>query len=302
MTTTASRPAWELRLAASGVPRSAVLVLLAVVLVVWTASTWPRLTLPFAGAAAPMVDAVDRDVLYDGVGLSDEEADGVRGAIGTRPIVMLFTPERAAGDPRAGDVCTSVDSRVTGVFVVLVSGGEFSYLCGTETVPHRGEWFGFDVYTVTALGRTLTYLDGMPVQQAQSAALLYDAWVRADRLAPSERELRADDDSVLAATGLAAAVVGGIVVAVLALRGFLLLLVSLRVRAERRRRQRELLDDRLAELALTVVAASPADPRRSGAAPAVAAGYLELVVDVREHPGRVAAQVERAEELLRRTP
>jgi hypothetical protein len=283
------RPAWEIRLAAAGVPRSVVLVLLIAVLVGWTALAWPRLTLPFAGAAAPIVAAVDRDVLYDGTGLSDEETAGVRGAIGTRPIVMVFVPEVED----AGDLCASVDSRVTGVFVVLVSGGGFSYLCGTESVPHRGEWFGFDVYTVTALDRTLTYLDGMPVQQAQSTALLYDAWVRADRLAPSERALRAADDSVLAAAGLAAAVVGGTVVAVLALRGFLLLLVSLRVRAERRRRHRELLDDRLAELALTVVAAGPADP---------VAGYLELVVDVREHPGRVAAQLERAEELLRRSP
>jgi hypothetical protein len=83
---------WELRLAASmggGVPRPLVLVLLIALLITWTVVAWPRLTLPLSGAA-PMVAVADQDVVYDGVGLSSDELAGVRGAIGSRPVVMLF--------------------------------------------------------------------------------------------------------------------------------------------------------------------------------------------------------------------
>lgn len=97
------------RRAASG--RAVLLAALMVVLLGWTVLAWPRVTLPFS-AYASVVDKLDTDVVADaGLGLTDEQLAGIRGAIGTRPVAMVFLP---ADGPSESEVCQAVSPRWPG--------------------------------------------------------------------------------------------------------------------------------------------------------------------------------------------
>ena len=281
---------------ATRVPRPAsrgvILALLIGLLAVWTWATWPRLIQPFS-ASAPVVDALDTDVLYDADGLTDEQVAGIRGAIGDRPITFAFIP---ADYPEADrDLCRGVIRVLPDVQFIIVREGEFDYACTGDDVRTTGQddlhGFAYEL----ELNYALDLLDD-PVAQAQAAALTHDNLVQNGKLADEQREFRTPWGDVARTLGVAVGVLAAILLMLFGLRT-----VSLRsaVRKDRDRRQEQIrdeLDDALAELALVVVDRSPDDPRRPG--PPVAAEYVTLLEQARTASGGWQELLQRARELL----
>lgn len=167
---------------ASATARMGVLWILVLILLGWTWLAWPRLTLPLSPMAS-IVDTLDTDVAYDGgAGLTDEQLEGIRGAIGTRPIVMVFLPDDD-GAPTERDVCQGVSSRLPQVQLVIVRGPDGSYGCTGEKVPvipdNSGDLRGFP-YELRINAALDLVAD--PVAKAQGAALVHDSMVRSDLL------------------------------------------------------------------------------------------------------------------------
>lgn len=273
-------------------------------LIGWTVLTWPRLTLPFS-AYAPVVHTLDTDVVADaGVGLTDDQRAGIRGAIGTRPIVMVFLP---ADGPGESEVCKAVSPRIPDVQLIIVKGDDGRYGCTGERVPVINDGNGPDDLRGLAyelrLGAALRFVAD-PVAKAQAAALVHDSMVTNGRLEPAERSLRTPWAQVALTVLIVGAVLAGIL---LVLTGLRWLASYLRARGARRRDQERLrdeLDDALAELALAVVDATPDDPRAAGTDVADvdrAAGYVDLLTRARTASGGWAGLLRRARELLEST-
>ncbi|MTD17243.1 hypothetical protein GIS00_25255 [Nakamurella sp. YIM 132087] len=257
-------------------PRRMLLLVLVALLAGWTWAFWPRLTLPFS-EAANAVEVLDSSVVYDQGTLDQEQRAGVAGAVGTRPLMLAFL---AGDDTDAGDFCSAVVERIDGVILLVIQDGEFAYECWSEDLPYTDDsWVAFDAYLSRSLDLSTRYLDDRPVDIARTAALQYDSMVRSGRLVAGEREFRAPVGATLAGVGVALGVVAGVVLVVVGIRALALVAVSSRARTEALRRRREDLQDVLDELALVVVGAAPADPRRTAMQPwaaGTAAGYADL--------------------------
>lgn len=258
--------------------RVVLLILLLAALAGWTVIAWPRLTLPFS-PYAPIVHALDTDVLYDdGVGLSDEQKAGIRGAIGTRPVAMVFLPDDG---PSESAVCKAVSPRIPDVQLIIVKGPDGRYGCTGDDVPViNGSGTDDDLrglaYEIRINAALQLVAD--PVAKAQAAALVHDSMVLGGRLADGDRELRTPWAQVLTTVLIVAGVLAGILLLLHLLRWSALYLRARRMRRAEQERLRDDLDDALAELALAVVRATPDDPRRGGPdEPDRAAGYVDLL-------------------------
>lgn len=277
--------------------RVTLLWLLIVALVGWTYFAFPRLTLPLsAGAAA--VQSLDTDVFHDGVGLTPQQQEGIREAIGTRPVAMVFVPEDQ-DDPSVSDLCKAISPRLPRVELVLVQGPGGSYGCSGDDVPFLlaadqklfGAQAAYEMRISGALG-----LVADPVGKAQALALVHDSMVMTGRLAPEERTLRTPWLQVLTTLLIVAGVLAAVVLALTGLRWWAHYLAVRKTRRQRQEELRDRLDDALAELALVVVARTPDDPRQqTGDA---AADYVELLNLARTIDGGWGELLERATTLL----
>lgn len=271
---------------------------LVLILIGWTVVAWPRLTLPFS-ADAPIVETLDTDVVADaGVGLTDEQKDGIRGAIGTRPITMVFLP---TDGPDEYTLCKSVSPRLPDVQLIIVKDADGRYGCTGDDVPVINQSSVSDDLRGLAyelrINAALRYVAD-PVAKAQAAALVYDSMVNNGKLAPGDRELRTPWAQVGRTLLIVVGVLTGILLLLVGLRR---LALYLRVRRTRRRDQervRDELDDALAELALAVVDAIPDDPRVAGAASDRAAGYADLLTRAATATGGWAGLLRQARALL----
>lgn len=284
---------------------------LILILLGWTWIAWPRLTLPLSSVAS-MVDTLDTDVVYDGgVGLTEEQKDDIRGAIGTRPITMVFLPDDDDA-PDESDVCQGVSSRLPEVQLVIVRGPGGSYGCTGDKVPVKPD-NGGDMRGLPYELRINYALDFVadPVAKAQGVALVHDSMVRSDRLAQDERSFRTPWTQVLFTLLI---VVGVLAAVLLILNGLRWLALYFRAKRNREAEQEQLrddLDDALAELALVVVDQTPEDPRAPrGSAPrsstglgstgrdSAAAGYVDLLGRARTAGGGWAGLLREARALL----
>ena len=283
------------RRAASG--RAVLLAALMVVLLGWTVLAWPRVTLPFS-AYASVVDKLDTDVVADaGLGLTDEQLAGIRGAIGTRPVAMVFLP---VDGPSESEVCQAVSPRLPELELIIVKGADGRYGCTGDDVPIRDPGRDDDLRGLAyeiRLNAALRFVAD-PVAKAQAAALVHDSMVTNGRLEPQERAVRTPWAQAAGTLLIVAVVLAGILLILIGLRR---LALYLRVRRTRRQEQEQLrdeLDDVLAELALAVVEATPADPRDAGPDPDRAAGYVDLLTRARTADGGWAGLLRQARELL----
>lgn len=264
----------------------------------WTWIAWPRLTLPLSPMAS-IVETLDTDVVDDGgVGLTDEQKDDIRGAIGTRPIAMVFLPD---GDdaPAESAVCKAVSSRLPRVQLVIVKGPDGSYGCTGDKVPvtpdNGGDMRGFpyELRISAALGFEVD-----PVAKAQAVALVHDSMVRSDRLAAEERSFRTPWTQVLATLLIVSGVLAGVLLALAGLRWVALYVRAKRNRAAEQEQVRDSLDDALAELALAVVDGTPEDPRGRANRTTIAAGYVDLLGRAQTATGGWAGLLREARGLL----
>lgn len=277
--------------------RVTVLWVLSLMLIGWTFFAFPRLTLPFSSAGA-VVASLDSDVLHDGVGLTPEQRDGIRGAIGTRPVGIVFVPEDQ-DDPSLYQLCTEVGSRLPEIELALVKGPGGAYGCSGDDVPFLlrddqtlfGAQAGYEMRINGALS-----LVADPVGKAQSLALVHDSMVLSGRLADQERELRTPWVQVVTTLAVVAAVLAAVLGALTGLRWWANYLAAKRARRERQEELRDRLDDALAELALVVVARTPDDPR--SAVGNVSAEYVDLLNLARTADGGWAELLGRATTLL----
>lgn len=277
--------------------RVTVLWLLILALVGWTVIAFPRLTLPFS-VAGPMVAALDSDVLFDGVGLTPEQRDGIRGAIGTRPVGIVFVPEDQ-DDPTLYQLCTAIGERLPDIELALVKGPGGAYGCSGDDVPLLlrddqtlfGAQAGYEMRIGGALG-----LVADPVGKAQSLALVHDSMVLSGRLADEERNLRTPWSQVLTTLLVVGGVLAGVVLALTGLRWATLYLAARTARRQRQEEIRDRLDDGLAELALVVVDRTPDDPRST--AGGTAAEYVELLNLARTIDGGWAELLDRVTTVL----
>lgn len=277
--------------------RGALLVALVVVLIGWTVLAWPRLTLPFS-AHASVVDVLDTDVVADaGLGLTGEQLAGIRGAIGTRPIAMVFLP---ADGPAESEVCQAVSPRLPDLELIIVKGADGRYGCTGDDVPIRDAGGDDDLRGLAyeiRINAALRFVAD-PVAKAQAAALVHDSMVINGRLEPQERQLRTPWAQAAGTLLIVAAVLAGILLLLTGLRRLALYLRVRRTRRQEQERLRDEVDDALAELALAVVEATPADPRDPGADPGRAAGYIDLLTRARTADGGWADLLRQARELL----
>lgn len=278
--------------------RGFLLVALVLILVGWTFIAWPRLTLPFS-SFAPIVHGLDTDVLYDdGVGLTEEQRDGIRGAIGTRPIAMVFLPEDG---PNESEVCKAVSPRIPDVQLIIVRGPDGSYGCTGDKVPVINDTdVDDDLRGLAYELRISAALDLVadPVAKAQGAALVHDSMVRSGRLVEQERSLRTPWAQVGVTLLIVAGVLAGVLILLNGLRRLALYLRAKRIRRAEQERIREDLDDALAELALAVVHATPDDPRAAAHDADSAAGYVDLLDRAGTARGGWAGLLREARELL----
>lgn len=277
--------------------RATVLWVLSLMLLGWTFLVFPRLSLPFSSAGA-VVAALDSDVLYDGVGLTPEQRDGIRGAIGTRPVGIVFVPEDQ-DDPSLYQLCTEIGSRLPDIELALIKGPGGAYGCSGDDVPLLlrddqtlfGAQAGYEMRINGALGFVSD-----PVGKAQSLALVHDSMVLSGRLAEQERDLRTPWSQVLTTLALVGAVLAAVLLTLTGLRWWAQYLAVKRARRERQEELRDRLDEALAELALVVVARTPDDPR--SAVGNVAADYVELLDLARTADGGWVELLDRATALL----
>ncbi len=281
--------------------RTALLWVLVLILAGWTWLAWPRLTLPLS-SFAPIVHVLDTDVVYDGgVGLTDQQKQDIRGAIGTRPITMVFLPEDG---PDESDVCRAVSPRIPDVQLVIVKGPDGRYGCTGDRVPvvpdDGGDLRGL-AYEIR-INAALQFVAD-PVAKAQGVALVHDSLVLGGGLAEQQRSLRTPWFQVLQTLLIVVGVLAGILLLLSGLRWLALYLRARRSRRAQQERDREDLDDALAELALAVVDATPEDPRGAepddrAAGADRAAAYVDLLTRARRAGGGWAGLLRQARELL----
>ena len=271
---------------------------LVLILIGWTVMAWPRLTLPFSDGAQ-IVQTLDTDVVADaGAGLTDEQKDGIRGAIGTRPVVMVFLPDDG---PDEYTLCKSVSPRLPDVQLIIVKDADGRYACTGDDVPVINRSSVADdlrglAYEIR-INAALRYVAD-PVAKAQAAALVYDSMVNNGKLEPGERELRTPWAQVGLTLLIVVGVLAGILLILIGLRRLALYLRVRRIRRHEQERLRDELDDALAELALAVVGATPDDPRIAGAGADRAAGYADLLARAATATGGWAGLLRQARTLL----
>jgi type IV secretory pathway VirJ component len=197
---------------------------------------------------------------------------------------MVFLP---ADGPSESEVCQAVSPRLPELELIIVKGADGRYGCTGDDVPIRDPGRDDDLRGLAyeiRLNAALRFVAD-PVAKAQAAALVHDSMVTNGRLEPQERAVRTPWAQVAGTLLIVAVVLAGI----------------LRVRRTRRQEQEQLrdeLDDVLAELALAVVEATPADPRDAGPDPDRAAGYVDLLTRARSADGGWAGLLRQARELL----
>ncbi|MCG8915432.1 hypothetical protein L6E12_06485 [Actinokineospora sp. PR83] len=173
------------------------------------ALSWVDLLLLFSPARSA-VAALDRDVVWVEPGVVGVDADGVRRAIGERPLTMVVV---AAGSPLAADEsegCTAVTDTIDGIVNVLVVDGRFEHGCESDDLPLTTDRFGWDFATWTAYDNTTQFLRHDHRAMAEQLAAMYDNDLARGELLREVRAFHFPAYRYLLAVGLVGAVVVGV--------------------------------------------------------------------------------------------